>query len=392
MPRRKLYSASTLGQFIPVVWLGVLGATLATKNGSVDPGALIVDNFGALAIPVLLLVVHGPIATNILNIYTFSVAAQALDVKVNRRTLSLFVGVFAMAAVLFFIFQADLGSVLDTWLIGIVAWIAAWGGIMLVHYYNFAQAPTRTPDGLFDPVGIGRLPDVNWATMASFAVGVVATWMFLYGPDPGTAGLRFTGPGWTRPVVAGRQPRWPAVALRSARAARHTAAATKMRPCASTPDALPRESSRGRRGAPIVSSRAILPGQTGYRAAASFTFDVDAESCVLAHDPSAAATDVADVPPVLRAARCGAQTPAAACTSGHSRHVLRARLHRRVPSRHRPRDRRRRPRSRPPRIPARADAGHRRSHRGALPRPRAGRTRAGGRCSPRRLPRPMVGD
>ena len=56
MPRRKLYLASTLGQFIPVVWLGILGATLATKNGTVDPGPLIVDNFGALAIPVLLLV------------------------------------------------------------------------------------------------------------------------------------------------------------------------------------------------------------------------------------------------------------------------------------------------------------------------------------------------
>ena len=99
VPQRKLYLASTLGQFIPVVWLGVLGASLATKNGSVDPGALIVGNFGALAIPVLLLVIHGPIATNILNIYTFSVAAQALDVKVDRRKLSLVVGVLAMAAV-----------------------------------------------------------------------------------------------------------------------------------------------------------------------------------------------------------------------------------------------------------------------------------------------------
>ena len=60
VPKRKLYLASTLGQFIPVVWLGILGATLATKNGSLDPGALIVGNFGALAIPVLLLVIHGP--------------------------------------------------------------------------------------------------------------------------------------------------------------------------------------------------------------------------------------------------------------------------------------------------------------------------------------------
>ena len=31
----------------------------------------------------------------------------------------------------------------------------------------------------------------------------------------------------------------------------------------------------------------IFQWPKGYRAAASFTFDVDAESCVLAHDPSA---------------------------------------------------------------------------------------------------------
>ena len=37
---------------------------------------------------------------------------------------------------------------------------------------------------LFDPVGTRRLPDVNWATMVSFFVGIVATWMFMYGPLP----------------------------------------------------------------------------------------------------------------------------------------------------------------------------------------------------------------
>ncbi len=194
VPKRKLYIVSILGQFIPVVWLGVLGATLATKNGSVDPGALIVGNFGALAIPVLLLVIHGPIATNILNIYTFSVAAQALDLKVNRRKLSLVVGVLAMAAALFFVFQGNLANTLDTWLIGIVAWIAAWGGVMLVHYYKFERGKLNT-ERLFDPVGARRLPDVNWATMASFALGVFATWLFLYGLTPALQGWVATAMG-----------------------------------------------------------------------------------------------------------------------------------------------------------------------------------------------------
>jgi NCS1 family nucleobase:cation symporter-1 len=186
--RRKLYLVSTLGQFIPVVWLGVLGASLATTNGSVDPGKLIVSNYGALALPVLFLVIHGPIATNILNIYTFSVAAQALDINVNRRKLNLFVGVFALAVVIFFIFQSSLATVLSTWLGAIVAWIASWAGIMLVHYFVIEKGQLRA-QRLFDPVGSRRLPDVNWATMVCFAVGIVATWMFMYGATGAMQGL-----------------------------------------------------------------------------------------------------------------------------------------------------------------------------------------------------------
>ena len=183
VPPRRLYLASTLGQFIPVVWLGVLGASLATTNGSVDPGQLIVSNYGALALPVLFLVIHGPIATNILNIYTFSVAAQALDIKASRRTLNLLVGAFALVAVVFFIYQSSLATVLSTWLGAIVAWIASWAGIILVHYFVIERHRFDS-QRLFDPVGSRRLPDVNRATVLCFIVGIVATWMFMYGPLP----------------------------------------------------------------------------------------------------------------------------------------------------------------------------------------------------------------
>ena len=51
MPRRKLYLASTLGQFIPVVWLGVLGATPGHEERIGRPRRADRDNFGALAHP-----------------------------------------------------------------------------------------------------------------------------------------------------------------------------------------------------------------------------------------------------------------------------------------------------------------------------------------------------
>ena len=97
VPGRKLYAASVLGQFIPVVWLGVLGASVATIGQQADPGKLIVAVFGALAIPVLLLVLHGPIATNILNIYSCALCALTVDLKISRRTMAYLVGVFAFA-------------------------------------------------------------------------------------------------------------------------------------------------------------------------------------------------------------------------------------------------------------------------------------------------------
>jgi toxin CptA len=129
---------------------------------------------------VLFLVIHGPIATNILNIYTFSVAAQALDVKVHRRKLNVFVGVLALAVIVFFIYQSSLATVLDTWLGAIVAWVASWAGIMLVHYYVIENGQVDV-QRLFDPIGTRRLPDVNWATMFCFVAGIVATWTFMYG-------------------------------------------------------------------------------------------------------------------------------------------------------------------------------------------------------------------
>lgn len=184
---RRLYLASTAGQFLPVVWLGVLGASLATTNGQVDPGQLIVDNYGSLAVPVLFLVVHGPIATNILNIYTFGVAAQALDLKFSRRTLSVFVGVFAMLCVVFFVYQGDFATVLDSWLVSLVAWIASWAGIMLVHFYGLERG-TRNISRLFDPVGTPRLPVVNWAALSAFLAGILATWLFMHGEVPALQG------------------------------------------------------------------------------------------------------------------------------------------------------------------------------------------------------------
>jgi NCS1 nucleoside transporter family len=180
VPRGKLYLGSVLGQFVPTVWLGIFGATLATVSQTVDPGQLVVNAFGGLAIPVLLLVIHGPIATNVLNIYSCGLCAQTLDWKVDRRRLSYGVGLLATIFTIYLILNGDFASNLDAWLGGLVTWVAPWGSIMLVYYYGVARQKIDV-NALFEPPGSPRVPDIVWEAIIPFLLGIVATWAFEYG-------------------------------------------------------------------------------------------------------------------------------------------------------------------------------------------------------------------
>lgn len=178
--RGRLFLAGALGQFIPVLWLGVLGASIATTGTGADPAVIIVETFGVLAIPVLFLVIHGPIATNILNVYSTSVSALAVDIRVPRHVLTLVVGVFATAFTVYLVFAASLAEQLDFWLASVVAWVSPWAAIMLVHYYLIRRENIDI-EALYQPPGESRVGDVNPAAMISLVVGLVVTWMFLYG-------------------------------------------------------------------------------------------------------------------------------------------------------------------------------------------------------------------
>jgi len=244
MPQRKLYLASVLGQFIPVIWLGILGATVATIGQDADPGQLIVKSFGPLAIPVLLLVLHGPIATNILNIYSCSLCALTVDWKISRRRLTYLVGVFAAAFTVLLIFQESFAHALDGWLASIVVWVAPWAAIMAVHFYLVRRQNIDIP-ALYEPPGRSRIGDVRWDAMISFLVGIVVTWFFGFGipavlQGPGAKMLGNVDLSWLAGMIVagglyavlslasafrltrtGRQkagpwlPRWPSTEVRS---------------------------------------------------------------------------------------------------------------------------------------------------------------------------------
>jgi len=194
MSRSKVFFASVFGQFLPVVWLGIFGATLATVTQKVDPGALVVSNFGILAVPVLLLVLHGPIATNILNIYSCSLCAQTLDWHLNRRKIALTVGGIALAFTIFLVYQTSFANTLDSWLSGLVMWIAPWAAITLIHFYYFSRQKIDV-DLLYDPPGNSRIANVRWSAIIAFVVGAFAAWCFEYGEVSWLQGFAATAIG-----------------------------------------------------------------------------------------------------------------------------------------------------------------------------------------------------
>ncbi|NJC68090.1 hypothetical protein HC028_26830 [Planosporangium flavigriseum] len=125
------------------VKLGIAGSTRLKIAIRSAPG---------LAIPLILLVLHGPIATNILNMYSCSLCAQTLDWKTDRRKLTYGVGVLAMIFTVVLIYEQDFAHTLDGRLASMVTWVAPWAAVMLIHYWLFAKERIDV-DALFDTPG-----------------------------------------------------------------------------------------------------------------------------------------------------------------------------------------------------------------------------------------------
>ncbi|MFB9690470.1 cytosine permease [Amycolatopsis plumensis] len=175
---RSVFWASALGMYLPTVWLAALGACLASAGGSSDPSALVVSAFGSMALPVLLLIMHGPIATNILNLYSSSLAALSVGVKVARWKLTLFAGVVASVVLLTLMEAESFAHAFDNWMTSILVWISPWAAIVLIDYFVLRR-------GRLDVSSLYTgTASVSWRGLLSLGLGVFAAWTWQYGLTP----------------------------------------------------------------------------------------------------------------------------------------------------------------------------------------------------------------
>ncbi|MGW4714166.1 purine-cytosine permease family protein [Nocardia sp. NPDC004260] len=176
---KAVFWSSAAGMYLPTVWLAALGACLASVGGNADPSTLVVGTFGVLAVPVLLLIMHGPIATNILNLYSCSLAALTIGIRIARWKLTLVAAVVASAVLAVFVDSSSFARAFDNWMVSILMWISPWMSIMLIDYFLVRRHTFSVPE-----LYTGAASDygtINIRGLASLAAGLVAGWSWQYG-------------------------------------------------------------------------------------------------------------------------------------------------------------------------------------------------------------------
>src|SRR3954463_7947065 len=177
---RQVWLATALGMFLPTVWLATLGASIASSGADSDPSQLVASVFGVMTIPVLLLIMHGPIATNILNLYSCSLAALSIGLRTARWKVTAVAAVVASGVLIAFIQSESFATSFDNWIASIVVWISPWDGITLVEYFVLRRGKVDVP-ALYEPPDRSPYGDVNWPAIVALVLGLAAGWAWEYG-------------------------------------------------------------------------------------------------------------------------------------------------------------------------------------------------------------------
>src|SRR6266436_4639335 len=179
---------SYLGMFVPTVWLAILGATVASVTKDTDPAKMVSAVFGGItSILVLLMVLHGPVATNILNVYSAALAALSMGLRLSRTAMALIAGVVGYVVTIYFVFQPSFAKAFDNWMISLLLWMSPWAGVVLADFF-VARKGQIDVDALYQAPKRSAYGDVNWGAIVAFVAGLVAGWSVEDGLVPALQG------------------------------------------------------------------------------------------------------------------------------------------------------------------------------------------------------------
>jgi NCS1 nucleoside transporter family len=179
---------SYVGMFVPSVWLAILGATIASVTVDTDPAKMVSAVFGGVAsLLVLLMVLHGPIATNILNVYSAALAALSMGIRLSRTALALIVGIIGYLVTIYFVFAPSFAKAFDNWMISLLLWMSPWAGVILADFFIKRKSKIDVAE-LYASPETSAYGDINWGAIIAFLVGLAAGWSLEDGLVPALQG------------------------------------------------------------------------------------------------------------------------------------------------------------------------------------------------------------
>jgi NCS1 nucleoside transporter family len=185
---KEVFWYSYIGMYVPSVWLAILGATIASVTLDTDPAKMVSAVFGgAASILVLLMVLHGPIATNILNVYSAALAALSMGVRLSRTSLALIVGIAGYLVTIYFIFAPSFAKAFDNWMISLLLWMSPWAGVVMADFFIKRKSQIDVAE-LYASPETSIYGDINWGGIIAFLAGLVAGWSVQDGLVPALQG------------------------------------------------------------------------------------------------------------------------------------------------------------------------------------------------------------
>jgi NCS1 nucleoside transporter family len=184
---------SYVGMFVPTVWLAILGATIASVTQDTDPAKMVSAVFGGVtSVLVLLMVLHGPIATNILNVYSAALAVLSMGMRFSRVGLALIAGIAGYLVTVYFVFAPSFAKAFDNWMISLLLWMSPWAGVILADFYIKRRGQIDVAE-LYGAPERSAYGDINWSGIIAFIAGLVAGWSVQDGLVPALQGPISTG-------------------------------------------------------------------------------------------------------------------------------------------------------------------------------------------------------
>ena len=161
-----VFAGAVVASFLTEV-VGMLVAILAP--GASTPIAALKTAMGGFGVFAVLAVILGATTANVLNLYSNTLSAKVLDVRLRRWQLAIIGG--ALGFVLALIGSRDFLQNYQNFLIVLDYWIMPWLAVVLLDFYVFRHR---------EPMGFSEAVSLNWNGLIAWVIGLGVSLLFIY--------------------------------------------------------------------------------------------------------------------------------------------------------------------------------------------------------------------